>query len=199
MNAGALSATITRQGYLSVNGNSVLYPAVAVNGSGAAAIGLTLVGQDYYPSAAYVRLPAAGAPNTLNVLAAGAAPEDGSPAMSRRRAAGQPGGAITLPPPWMRAATCGSPPSTFPPCPGPSWPTGARSSARSRRSLLISRVARSSFRRPGGGFCCSYSFASAMTGSIRVTRRAGRNEATRLAVASVIRTAANTIVSRGFT
>ena len=77
MNAGALSATITRQGYLSVNGNSVLYPAVAVNGSGAAAIGLTLVGQDYYPSAAYVRLPAAGAPNTLNVLAAGAAPEDG--------------------------------------------------------------------------------------------------------------------------
>jgi hypothetical protein len=77
MNAGALSARITRQGYLSVNGNSVLYPAVAVNGSGDAAIGLTLVGADHYPSAAYVRLPAAGAPNTLNVLAAGAGPEDG--------------------------------------------------------------------------------------------------------------------------
>jgi hypothetical protein len=77
MNAGALSARITRQGYLSVNGNSVLYPAVAVNGSGDAAIGLTLVGGDYYSSAAYVRLPAAGAPNTLNILAAGAGPEDG--------------------------------------------------------------------------------------------------------------------------
>ena len=72
-----LSATITRQGYLSVNGNSVLYPAVAVNGNGAAAIGLTLVGGDYYPSAAYVRLSGAGAPNTVNVLAPGAGPEDG--------------------------------------------------------------------------------------------------------------------------
>jgi hypothetical protein len=77
MNAGALSATITRQGYVSVNGNSVLYPAVAVNGSGAAAIGLTLVGADYYPSAAYVRLSGAGAPNTLNIAAAGAGPGDG--------------------------------------------------------------------------------------------------------------------------
>jgi hypothetical protein len=75
--SGAVSATIVRQGYLSVNNNSVLYPSVAVNSSRVAAIGLTLVGPDYYPSAAYVRLSGAGAPNTLNIAAAGAAPEDG--------------------------------------------------------------------------------------------------------------------------
>jgi hypothetical protein len=55
----------------------VLYPSVAVNGKGGAAIGLTLVGGDFYPSAAYVRLPATGAPDSVNVIAAGAAPEDG--------------------------------------------------------------------------------------------------------------------------
>ncbi|MEO8076666.1 MAG: hypothetical protein ABI818_10080 [Acidobacteriota bacterium] len=74
---GVLSATIARQGYVSVNNNSVLYPSVAVNASGAAAIGLTLVGPDYYPSAAYVRLSGSGAPNVVNVAAAGAGPEDG--------------------------------------------------------------------------------------------------------------------------
>ena len=74
---GALSATIVRQGYLSVNNNSVLYPSVAVNGLGSAAIGLTLVGPDYYPSAAYVRVPGSAAPSVLNVAAAGAGPEDG--------------------------------------------------------------------------------------------------------------------------
>jgi hypothetical protein len=74
---GVLSARIVRQGYLSVNGNSLLYPSVAVNSTGAAAVGLTLVGPDYYPSAAYVRLSGAGAPDVLNVAAAGAGPEDG--------------------------------------------------------------------------------------------------------------------------
>jgi hypothetical protein len=75
--SGVLSATIARQGYLSVNGNNVLFPAVAVNGAGDAAIGLTLVGPDHYPSAAYVRLSGENAPSTLNVAAAGVAPEDG--------------------------------------------------------------------------------------------------------------------------
>jgi hypothetical protein len=75
--SGALAATIVRQGYLSVNNNSVLYPSVAVNSDRVAAIGLTLVGPDYYPSAAYVRLSGSAAPNTLNIAAAGAGPEDG--------------------------------------------------------------------------------------------------------------------------
>lgn len=75
--AGVLSATIARQGYISVNNNSVLFPSVAVNSEGIAAIGLTLVGPDYYPSAAYVRLSVAAGPTTVDVLAAGAGPEDG--------------------------------------------------------------------------------------------------------------------------
>jgi hypothetical protein len=70
-------ASIVRQGYVSVNQNSVLYPAVAVNSTGQGAIGFTLVGGDYFPSAAYVTLSASNAPDAVHVAAAGAAPEDG--------------------------------------------------------------------------------------------------------------------------
>ncbi len=77
LGAGGLSASIARQGYVAVNQNSVLFPAVAVNSLGQGALGFTLVGQDFYPSAAYVRLSAVAAPDTVRVAAAGAGPEDG--------------------------------------------------------------------------------------------------------------------------
>jgi hypothetical protein len=70
-------ASIVRQGYISVDRNSVLYPAVAVNAAGNGAIGFTLVGGDYYPSAAFVTLDVANAPDAVHVAAAGAGPEDG--------------------------------------------------------------------------------------------------------------------------
>ncbi len=74
---GGLSASIAGQGYVSVNRNSVLFPAVAVNSEGLGAIGFTLVGEDFYPSAAYVRLSLSTPPDTVRIAAAGAGPEDG--------------------------------------------------------------------------------------------------------------------------
>ncbi len=90
LGTSGLSASIAGQGYVSVNRNSVLFPAVAVNSEGLGAIGFTLVGEGFYPSAAYVRLSLSTPPDTVRIAAAGAGPEDGFtgyPSLGGRRAA----------------------------------------------------------------------------------------------------------------
>ena len=70
-----LRADIERQGYVSVQGNNVFFPSIAV-GRERAAIAFTLSGRDFFPSTAFVRLGEDGA-GAVQVAAAGAAPEDG--------------------------------------------------------------------------------------------------------------------------
>jgi hypothetical protein len=75
---GVLSAKVLNQGYLLVNNNHLLRPEIAVNAQGVGAIAVTLVGVNWYPSAALI--PFAGAtstPTTIQVAAAGTLPEDG--------------------------------------------------------------------------------------------------------------------------
>jgi hypothetical protein len=74
---GILDATVLQQGYLSVANNHILRPAVAVNAQGGGAIAFTLVGPDYFPSAAFVTLDLLNAPSSVQIASAGAAPEDG--------------------------------------------------------------------------------------------------------------------------
>jgi hypothetical protein len=74
---GILSAAVLRQGYLSVPGNHLLRPTVAVNAQGRGAIAFTLVGPDYYPSAAFVSLDTVSTSSVIQIAANGAAPEDG--------------------------------------------------------------------------------------------------------------------------
>ncbi|MBA3945592.1 MAG: hypothetical protein H0X37_13625 [Herpetosiphonaceae bacterium] len=73
---GQLSSTISNQGYLSVSGNNVMFPSIGVNANGQAIMTFTLVGPDYYPSAAYAKLGGAGAPN-IHLVGAGSGPDDG--------------------------------------------------------------------------------------------------------------------------
>ncbi|HYZ86352.1 MAG TPA: hypothetical protein VE621_18205, partial [Bryobacteraceae bacterium] len=75
--AGALNALIVRQGYLSVERNHLLRPAIAVNPQGNGAISVTLVGPDHFPSAALVPISISSSSATLQLVAAGAAPQDG--------------------------------------------------------------------------------------------------------------------------
>ena len=75
-NQGTLGGNVSGQGYISVNGKSVLFPAVGVNKNGSAVVGFTIVAQDMYPSAAYVSLSSTGA-GAVNIVAAGAGPDDG--------------------------------------------------------------------------------------------------------------------------
>jgi hypothetical protein len=77
--SGVLAAQVLNQGYLVVNGNHLLRPAIAVNAQPvpSGAIAVTLVGPDYYPSAALIPFQTFSTPSTIQVAAAGALPEDG--------------------------------------------------------------------------------------------------------------------------
>jgi hypothetical protein len=72
-----LAGSVLNQGYLIVNNEHLLRPAIAVNAQGRGAIAVTLVGDDWYPSAAFIPFQALAKPTTLQVAAVGALPEDG--------------------------------------------------------------------------------------------------------------------------
>jgi len=69
--------TIAKQGYVSINEESVLYPSVGVNGSGQGMLSFTFVGPDFFPSAAYASLSATSGAGNVHVSGPGALPEDG--------------------------------------------------------------------------------------------------------------------------
>ncbi|MDE1922568.1 MAG: hypothetical protein KGI55_04030 [Gammaproteobacteria bacterium] len=73
---GGLSGRVVQQGYVAVNGDNVIFPSIAFTADGAGAMAFTLVGADYFPSAAYVRL-GDGEASPVQIAADGAAPDDG--------------------------------------------------------------------------------------------------------------------------
>ncbi len=75
--SGTLKGTALRVGYLGVQNNSLLRPAIAVNAQGKGAISFTLVGPDYFPSAAFIPIDALTTGSTVLIQAPGVAPEDG--------------------------------------------------------------------------------------------------------------------------
>ena len=72
-----LAAPVLRQGYLLVQKNHLLRPAIGVTAQGRGAIAMTLVGPDYYPSAAYLPIDTYSTGATVQLAAAGTGPEDG--------------------------------------------------------------------------------------------------------------------------
>lgn len=75
--SGVLAGQALNQGYLFVTGNHLLRPAIAVNAKGAGAIGVTVTGNDWYPSAAVIPFQSFSVPSAIQVVAPGAFPEDG--------------------------------------------------------------------------------------------------------------------------
>jgi hypothetical protein len=77
--SGAVTASMVKQGYVSVNGDSVTRPSLGVTSSGKVALGVSLIGPDYFPSVAYTTFDdsVGSAPTTLHVAAAGQVPADG--------------------------------------------------------------------------------------------------------------------------
>jgi hypothetical protein len=74
---GLLAANVLGEGYLITNNNSLMRPAIGVNAQGKGAIVFTLVGPDYFPSAAFVPINAFSAGTAIHLAAAGTQPEDG--------------------------------------------------------------------------------------------------------------------------
>jgi hypothetical protein len=78
--SGQVSATVFNQGYVSIdspNQDSVMFPAVGVNAAGKAAISFSLVGEDFFPSAAYALLDAVNGAGPIIISGPGVAPDDG--------------------------------------------------------------------------------------------------------------------------
>ena len=75
VNAGR--ARLLNQGYVSVKGQSVFFPSIAIGPSGRGVMTFSLAGPDYYPSSAYVRMSLFGTSGPVQVMGAGAAPADG--------------------------------------------------------------------------------------------------------------------------
>jgi hypothetical protein len=72
--ASGPTASVASQGYVAgPNSSHLLYPALAVNSNGEAAVVFTLTGPQFFPSAAFWKFGA----HSLHMLAEGAAPQDG--------------------------------------------------------------------------------------------------------------------------
>jgi hypothetical protein len=71
------NSSVAHQGYIGVAGQNVIYPAVAALASGTGAMAYTLVGANFFPSAAYSLVGPNGVTGTVHVAAAGAGPQDG--------------------------------------------------------------------------------------------------------------------------
>ncbi len=74
--SGSLSAHMTAGGYVAVRGENVMFPSIGVNSRGVPVMAFTLVGPQYFPSAAYVT-ENAGHVSNVKLAGPGAAPDDG--------------------------------------------------------------------------------------------------------------------------
>jgi len=78
--SGQVSAKVLNQGYVAIDSphqNSVMFPAVGVNATGQAAISFSVVGEDYYPSAAYALLDPVHGAGPIVISGPGVSPDDG--------------------------------------------------------------------------------------------------------------------------
>lgn len=84
---GVLGAGLVTQGQLGLAGNNLTYPAIGINAAGHGVMSFTLVGDGYYPSAAYSAFDGRTGAGAIYVAKAGVGPQDG---FSGYRAFGDP-------------------------------------------------------------------------------------------------------------
>jgi hypothetical protein len=73
-----VSGTVAKQGYVGVEKANAVFPSIGVNSSGEGVMTFSLMGNDYWPSSAYVRIDATdGVSGPVRIAGAGALPDDG--------------------------------------------------------------------------------------------------------------------------
>lgn len=77
ISGGSLTGSLVNQGYVSLVGESIMYPAIGVNSAGKGVMTFSLAGVDFFPSAAYTSIDAANGAGQIHIAASGTAPEDG--------------------------------------------------------------------------------------------------------------------------
>jgi hypothetical protein len=88
---GHLIASVARQGYVALDGESVLFPSIGVNAEGRGVIGFSISGPDFFPSAAYALIDAAHGAGKVHIGGAGVGPEDGFTGYNSPTVVGFPG------------------------------------------------------------------------------------------------------------
>jgi len=73
----SFSASLRGSGYVSVNQENVLFPSIGVTAAGKAVMTFTLVGPDFFPSAAYTTIDPTAGVGDIHIGGAGQGPEDG--------------------------------------------------------------------------------------------------------------------------
>jgi hypothetical protein len=68
---------VVKQGYVAAFDASVMFPSIGVNPAGRGVIAFTLVGPNFFPSAAYATVDAVNGAGNIHISAAGQLPEDG--------------------------------------------------------------------------------------------------------------------------
>ena len=76
VSGATVTGTVVNQGYLSLNRNHVVFPSIGVNAAGKGVIGVSVIGPDQFPSAAWARIDAASGAGPLVIAGAGAGPLD---------------------------------------------------------------------------------------------------------------------------
>jgi hypothetical protein len=71
------NASVRNSGYLALERNNVIYPAIGVTQSGRGVMAFTLVGADHYPTAAYASIDDKAGVGDVHVAAEGLGPDDG--------------------------------------------------------------------------------------------------------------------------
>jgi hypothetical protein len=74
--AAGVTATLAAQGYVGLGNDNLTYPAIGITSSGTGVMAFTVVGSDFFPSAGYATISAAGV-GDIHLAAAGAGPDDG--------------------------------------------------------------------------------------------------------------------------
>ncbi|HLB61631.1 MAG TPA: hypothetical protein VJN50_02680 [Actinomycetota bacterium] len=72
-----LDGSVVQQGYVAVDDANLIYPSIAFANDDVGFIGVTLVGPDMHPSAAYMKVGPGFEPSKVRVAAEGVGPDDG--------------------------------------------------------------------------------------------------------------------------
>ncbi len=74
---GTVGASMRNQGYVAAANGFLSFPSVGVNGDGQGVIAMSLMGPNFYPSAAQIAIDAAGTSGPVEIVRKGFRPEDG--------------------------------------------------------------------------------------------------------------------------
>jgi hypothetical protein len=74
---GRINAEVERQGYLALNDNNLTMPAIAMNRHGEGVIAFSIMGETFYPTAAYARIDDRGHVGRIRIAAQGVGVDDG--------------------------------------------------------------------------------------------------------------------------